>query len=124
MTGTAALMALLLLGTLVLVWQLLHGMRELALREAARACEGAGLQLLDMSVALDRLRLARRQAGWAWQLDYRFDVSHDGSSRQHGRLRFLGGQLEWIEMPTADASRELWMGPRGEPERPRPPRWG
>lgn len=112
MSATATLFALLLLGAGVLAWQLLRAMHESALAVAQRSCGEAGLQLLDATVALQRLRWAREDGRWGWRLDYGFDVSSDGAERRHGRIRFHRGALRWVQMPGATGGRELWVVPK------------
>jgi hypothetical protein len=111
MSSAAALMGMLLLACGVLAWQALGSMRELALRVAIASCRDAGLQLLDATVALQRIRLARADGELGWQLDYGFDVSADGQQRRSGRIRFHRGALLWVEVPGADNRRDLWVVP-------------
>lgn len=109
MSSGVALFSMLFLATGVLAWQMLRGLHEKALAIAARSCRDAGLQLLDATVSLQHLRLARNQQQWGWQIDYGFDVSLDGQRRRHGRIRFHQGILQWVEVPRADGGHELWM---------------
>jgi hypothetical protein len=73
--------------------------RELALKEAARACRRDGLQLLDQTVGIRRISMSRdRQGRWrVWRL-YRFEYSEDGHSRQAGHVIMLGQQLQALVM--------------------------
>lgn len=114
MSSFTALFGMLLLAIAVLGWQALRAMHERALLIAARSCREANLQLLDATVALQRVRMARAQGSLGWQLDYSFDVSADGQQRGQGRLRFHRGALLWIEMPRGDNSRDLWVVPSGQ----------
>lgn len=109
MSSAVALFSMILLAVGVLVWQLLRGLQERALAVAARSCRDAGLQLLDATVSLQHLRLARNRQQLGWQVDYGFDVSLDGQRRRHGRIRFHQGVLQWVEVPRADGSHELWV---------------
>jgi hypothetical protein len=113
MSSAAALMGMLVLACGVLAWQALRAMHERALRVAIASCRDAGLQLLDATVALQRIRLARAEGQLGWQLDYGFDVSADGQQRRTGRIRFHRGALLWIEVPGADNRRDLWVVPGG-----------
>ncbi|HZQ60558.1 MAG TPA: DUF3301 domain-containing protein [Casimicrobiaceae bacterium] len=82
-------------------------------REQARAighelCARARVQLLDQSVALNRLRLARGRDGRLhWQRRYRFELSTDGVDRHHGTLEIVDGELAAHSLPFAadDAAR-------------------
>lgn len=109
MSSFPALFGMLLLASGVLAWQALRAMHERALAIAQKSCREASLQLLDATVALQRVGMARAEGRLGVQLDYSFDVSADGQHRGQGRLRFHGGVLLWIEMPRADNSRDLWV---------------
>ena len=109
MSSFAALFGMLLLACAVLAWQALRAMHERALVIAAKSCREANLQLLDATVAPQRVSLARAERNLGWQLDYSFDVSADGQQRGQGRLRFHRGALLWIEMPRGDNNRDLWV---------------
>jgi hypothetical protein len=81
-----------------------HSMRA---REAARGlahelCARHGLQLLDQTVALRRLRV-RRVPGTGLRLlrCYRFDVSTDGHDRQHGSLDLIDGEIASYDLPAS-----------------------
>ncbi|MBK9654985.1 MAG: DUF3301 domain-containing protein [Rhodanobacteraceae bacterium] len=111
MSSFTALFGMLLLASGVLAWQALRAMHERALVIATRSCREANLQLLDATVTLQRVRVARAEGSLGWQLDYSFDISADGQQRGQGRLRFHRGALLWIEMPRGDHSRDLWVVP-------------
>lgn len=77
--------------------------REQALAVCRRACRGIDAQLLDETVALDRLRLGRNQAGRV-TLDrrYRFEFSTAGDDRRTGRLRLIGQRVADLQMDHPD----------------------
>jgi hypothetical protein len=68
--------------------------RELALQAARRACEQAGVQFLDESVALRRMRL-RRDAEQRARIyrEFGFEYSSAGDDRQVGRVYLLGNRV-------------------------------
>ena len=74
--------------------------RELAIgfgRELASRCN---LQLLDETVACNRLRFARDNRGHAQLLRlYEFDVSANGVDRMQCNLQLLGKQLQTWHIP-------------------------
>lgn len=73
--------------------------REQAIAVCRRACADAGLQLLDDSVAMTRLRLARDDSGQArFQRDFRFEFSDTGDNRRPGVVRMLGERVEWVSL--------------------------
>lgn len=66
--------------------------RELAIQAARRVCQQAGVQLLDETVSLRRLRLRRddRQQLRLYR-EYAFEYSDTGDNRLPGRVYLLGG---------------------------------
>jgi hypothetical protein len=93
------LFAMIVLGTIALVWQDALAARELARRVSQRLCAEAGVQLLDQTVALRRLALTRADGWLALRRWYSFDVSTDGSDRHRGSLRLLRGRVEEFSLP-------------------------
>lgn len=93
------LAALILLGLFAWFWMDTLKARETALTAARRACEAEGLQLLDETVAVERLRLARDDAGrLAVRRDYVFEYSRDGADRNRGALTLLGRELTLLDL--------------------------
>lgn len=99
------LLALIALLAALYLWQ-----NSLRARDQARAighelCARAGLQLLDQSVTLSGLALARNGAGQLrLRRTYAFEVSIDGHDRHRGGLTMLDGRaLSW-SLPGGDAS--------------------
>lgn len=81
----------------------LDGMRSRErVREAAlRACRQAGVQLLDDTVELVRVRVQRDARGrLALQREYRFEFTMDGDRRQKGWVSLLGRQVLHLTMDT------------------------
>ncbi len=93
MNASLALLAILAL--LAGFWFAATGSRERARRLCKAACSRLGVQLLDDTVGLRRVRPGRNAAGrvcLVW--DYGFDFSPDGASRSTGRIRLRGGRAE------------------------------
>ena len=93
----------LLLAILILAawfWQDSIAKREIAIacgRELAQRCN---LQLLDETVACNRLRMRRDSRGHAQLLRlYDFDVSANGADRMQCHLQLLGKQLQTWHIP-------------------------
>jgi hypothetical protein len=65
--------------------------RELAVRAARAVCERAGVQFLDDSVAVSRMKLKRdsNQRARIYR-EFSFDYSNVGDDRQAGRVYLLG----------------------------------
>ncbi len=93
---------ILLLGVFAAVgWYWYAGMqaREQAVAVGRRACRDAGVQFLDESVAVRRIRLARNGQGQLqFQRDYHFEFSDTGDNRRPGFVRMLGERVEWISL--------------------------
>lgn len=73
--------------------------RELALKHCARACRQIGVQFLDQTVAMHRLRLQRNDRGSVQiRRDYTFEYSDAGDDRHAGRVVMLGGRLLRLDL--------------------------
>ncbi len=73
--------------------------REGAVRAGRTACERHGLQLLDETVSIASLRLARdRDGGLRIARTYTFEFSDTGNNRRQGALVMLGAQLADLRM--------------------------
>ncbi len=93
----SGLLALATLGLVTLAWYRNLQARELAVRIARDTCRQQGLQLLDATVALQRLALRRDPAGrLALQRTYRFEYTEDSFSRQQGFVVLHGARLETV----------------------------
>lgn len=99
-----------LLALFVWVWVDALRARESALRACRRTCERFGLQLLDETVALRRLRFARGSDGrMRLRRHYAFEYSEHGNERRRGEAVLLGRHIEsvrgdWIEGQAVKAS--------------------
>lgn len=100
MIGTWLL--LLAIGTLLWGWMDALRARETAIHHGRALCREAGVQLLDQTVSLGRLKLVRRDGLPALVRRYAFDVSIDGSDRHRCHLDLVGGRLEAWSLPLAD----------------------
>lgn len=82
---------------LVLFWHSSLAARELANRVAAQTCASANVQMLDGTVAIQRLRLVRAaDPPIAWQRIYVFDYTEDGFSRRRGFVVLTGDTLDSV----------------------------
>lgn len=90
---------LLLLAGVFWYWHSGMQAREQAVAAGRRACSDAGLQFLDESVALSRIRLARDDMGrLQMQRHYRFEFSDTGDNRRPAVVSMLGPRVEWINL--------------------------
>jgi hypothetical protein len=83
-------------GLAALAWFWWDGLRkrEIAIAAARTACQRAGVQLLDETVALARMRLRRDENQRArLYREFAFEFSDTGDNRQPGRVYLLGNRL-------------------------------
>ena len=86
------------------LWQSALKAREQARAISHELCARARVQLLDQTVALQRLGIARGADGWLHvRRRYRFELSIDGVDRHQGTLELLDGVLLSHSMPMAAA---------------------
>ena len=98
-----ALLFLIVTGLGIGYWMSGMRAREAALRAARAACARENVQLLDESVVLNRLRLARDPAGHAcWRRRYGFEFSDDGGTRRAGEVELLGARPVALRLALAD----------------------
>ncbi len=97
MDGSSGLLLLVLLGLLMWLWQNSLRAREAAVRAAREACKQQQLQLLDGSVALQRLAPARLTNGrFSLRRTYLFGYSEDGMERKTGFVITSGNHVEQV----------------------------
>jgi hypothetical protein len=105
------LILILVFGSLAVLWSESRAAAEVASRYGRRACESAGVQWLDQSVVLTRLRLRRHHDGRLRVLrHFRFEYSLNGDDRHPGGLALLGRELQWISTPQVEMSNPHQMG--------------
>lgn len=122
------LLSLLALAAVVGLWLKLSRARERAGEEARQQCLRHGLQLLDETVGLRKLRWRRVNGLLRIERCYGFEVSVDGNDRRPGRLWMIGDALSSLSLPTVTmlpTSRDVTDSPAAAtgtvlPFRPRP----
>ncbi len=78
--------------------------REIAVRAARETCQRQGLQMLDGSVVLKRMRPQRNRRGhMALLRGYQFEYSEDGMNRQQGFVIVLGFDLQQVGLARPQA---------------------
>ncbi|MGE5027974.1 MAG: DUF3301 domain-containing protein [Betaproteobacteria bacterium] len=93
------LLGLLLLAALGWFWLDSMAARETAGRAGKRACEREGVQFLDDTVVIVRLRPARDHRGRLHlHRTYRFEFSDTGDNRLEGNIVMLGRRIESLTM--------------------------
>lgn len=90
---------LLSIAAIAVWWYHALRLRERAIAHARHLCERHGLQLLDDSVALHRLRMNWRHSGLRVTREYRFDTSLGGNDRRAASLTLLGGRIVAASVP-------------------------
>jgi hypothetical protein len=101
MIETMLPLVLILLG--FYAWQATLKAREQARAISHALCAQARVQLLDQTVALQRLGVARGADGWLHlRRRYRFELSTDGTDRHQGMLELLDGVLLSHSMPFSE----------------------
>lgn len=102
MSDLSNLLLLLALAAIVGLWLKLSVAREHATQEARQQCQRHGLQLLDETVGLRRIRLRRVNGLQRVERCYGFEVSVAGDDRAAGHLWMLGDALGDVSLPTGD----------------------
>jgi hypothetical protein len=84
-------------GFALLWWRASVEARDRANAAAHRACEDAGVQLLDGTVSFQRMRPTRDAAGrLAFRRTYVFDYTDDGHTRRQGFVAMHGHEIEVV----------------------------
>ena len=94
---------LLVAGLGLLFWRDSLGAREQARAASSRACRQMGVQLLDDTVALERL-WPRRDRDGRLKLErlYVFEFTDTGQRRQVGSVLLVGARVEVLHMEGGD----------------------
>ncbi|MGA9333313.1 MAG: DUF3301 domain-containing protein [Rudaea sp.] len=97
------------------LWQAALRSREHARALGHALCRRAQVQLLDDTVALQRLRIGRGSDGWLhWLRRYRFELSTDGRDRHFGSLDILGENMISYSLPLIEQTPGATVGSAGE----------
>lgn len=97
--------------------------REIARERSRELCAAAGVQLLDQTVALRRLRIERAPLGGLRLMRcYAFEVSTDGSNRLHGSLDLADGIVIAWDVPGLPTASGAVAARSGNVIEVRPPR--
>ena len=93
-----------LLGAALWFWRDSLGAREQARLASAKACRQLNLQLLDDTVALQRLWLRRDalDGRLRWERLYIFEFSSSGEQRQVGSVLLLGSRVQVLHIEGGD----------------------
>jgi hypothetical protein len=94
---------LLSLAAIAAWWYHALRLRERAVAHARHLCERHGLQLLDDSVALHRLRMNWRRGRLHVIREYRFDTSLGGNDRRAASITLFGERIVGASVPQSEA---------------------
>ena len=99
----AMLMLLILIGLIAWFWQDSLRARERAREASKRMCRQYNVQLLDDTVALDRLRVRRLESGrLAFERRYLFEFTTNGAERLSGVVMMTGIKIEVLALDGGD----------------------
>lgn len=90
---------LLAIALTIWIWMGALAAREIAIRFGRELCRNAGVQLLDQTVSMTRLRIERVNGVPTLIRRYGFEISLDGSDRHRGHLDLRGHQLGAWSLP-------------------------
>lgn len=109
----STLIALVIVGGLLWLWMDARRSHEQAVRVVRRALKSTGAQLLDDTVALQSIGLARTPNGrMALRRTYGFELSFDRLSRQRGSLTLMANAIQVLDLPPeVDPDRDGRSGP-------------
>lgn len=99
MSQLSDLIALLGLAAAAGTWLKTTRARERAVDEARRQCVRHGVQLLDETVGLRRVRVRRTRGRRQLEWGYAFEVSATGTDRMDGELWMRGDHLAGVRLP-------------------------
>ena len=99
MIDGSVIIGALVLGVAALVWRSSMAALERAREAGKRACRQAGVQFLDDTVVLGRLRLRRTRSGFlSLERRYRFEFATRGDRRYRGSVTVFPRQPTRVEM--------------------------
>jgi hypothetical protein len=94
-----SLFYLLVLASLGWYWLSSIHVLEIARKAGRNACDKAGVQFLDDTVASTRINIARNLSGRrALRRTYRFEFTETGNTRIEGKIVMLGDAIESVTM--------------------------
>ena len=98
------IIGILLMGAIAWLWLDSLKTREAAIRAARAACAAEDLMLLDDTVAISSLKLARGEDGRIkLQRAYEFEYSDNGNNRLKGSVVLLGHQVVMLNVGLRNA---------------------
>ena len=109
---------LLLCFAVAIAWYEALRVREAAVAHARQLCEQHGLQFLDDSVALHRLRPRWQRGALCWLREYRFDTSLGGNDRATASMTLLGQRVVHITLPVRQPVATLPTSPVADARQP------
>jgi hypothetical protein len=103
----STLAALVAVGLALWLWSDARRHHEQASRVVRRALRNSDAQLLDDTISLQSVGIARTPSGGLGiRRSYSFEVSFDRISRQRGDLTLLANSIQVLQIPVAPGSDE------------------
>lgn len=104
-----SLLFLCVIAAIVLFWFESLRVREYVTLKCRQLCETSGLQLLDQTVALVSISVARSiSRRLQIRRIYRFEVSNNGADRLNGYITMLGTGIEAIQVDDHDGMTTIY----------------
>lgn len=101
------LFIILIAGLVIWFWIDSMKVRESVLRHCKLACERIGVQLLDQTVVLRKLRLSRKQRGQVMiERHFTFEFSSEGEDRHTGVAVMQGNYLLSMYLESYDSNKQ------------------
>ena len=93
------LLLIFIVGVLFSVWWNTQGIKQIALRLIKQRCEELGVQFLDDSLVLKRLRVGGLKAGrLVATRTFTYEFATDGDERYGGEIEMTGRRCDSISM--------------------------
>ncbi|MCP1727017.1 hypothetical protein J2T60_000982 [Natronospira proteinivora] len=98
MLSASHLTFLLIFGLVLWLWRDNLAAREVAIEAVKRTCQQLGVQMLDQTVAIQRVRPNLSSRGLRLRRKYQFEFSIDGGERFPGRAELLGQRVISVQL--------------------------
>ena len=86
------------IAAILVFWYIQTKHREKSIIIGKRLCRESDLQLLDETVSLSSIKPIFHNMNILLVRTYRFEYSHEGSDREHGKICLIGEQVRWVEI--------------------------
>lgn len=108
MYSVNSLIFLCVLAGIILIWFESLRIHERVVRACRNLCEKSDLQLLDQTVALSSVSVARSARGRQLRRIYQFEVSDNGMDRRKGYITLMGSTIEAVQIDDVDGMTTIY----------------